>query len=137
MKLGTFQNSTPKKKKTAEEWKLIPEGDYVAKLKQYTLKDTKDGTGKYIDARFEVTVDGKPMLAFQKFHVLNKNPKAQQVSMNQLNFLARAVGLKLGIEDTNDLEQVVGKEFIAKVIIRKSNNPDYRDSNEIHRYSAK
>ncbi len=64
-KLASFSEaSKPGAQKKAKElssgvkkpWELVPEGDYLVRLKSFEIKPTKDGSGQYVNARFDVDV---------------------------------------------------------------------------------
>ena len=137
MKLQTFTPKAKKafKKNTGEkkEWELVPEGEYATTL--VSFDDVKNDKGGYVRCRFEVSKDnGGKMLVFQNFFTGEKySAEAREIAIRQLGHLAKAtIGDELS--DTAELENVVGKTFISKVIIRKPKDPKYGAQNEIVRY---
>ena len=92
----------------------IPAGEYVVQVTDSDIKDTKDGTGKYI--KLEMTVlkgEFKGRKIWNNLNIINKNPVAVEIAQKELATICRAVG-KSVIQDTQELH---GKPFIMKVRI--------------------
>lgn len=105
----------------------IPEGEYVLEAVEAEEKQTKDGTGSYINVKFEV-VRGEyaGRLLWNIFNVNNKSEKAQNIGRQQLVAWASACGKP----DADDTDKLLGKTFRAEVKIEKGTG-GYSDQNRI------
>lgn len=117
---------------TGGSFTLLPIADY--KLQADEISDenvTKDGTGKYVTAKFTV-IDGEyeGSSFYVNFNIENKNPKATEIAWRDLSAWGHAVGVLTG-----DSDALLYKPFVAKVGIEKSKNPQYPDDkNKILKY---
>lgn len=126
------------------EFKPVEPSDYLLRMKNFTVKDTKDGTGAYVDAAFEIARgltddDGaKGRLIFHKFHIKNKNPRAVQIGEEQLGKYLKAVGLAEGYagKDTDILNDYLEMPFIGRVGIEKGTN-GYKDRNKVTSFKSR
>ena len=111
----------------------IPAGKYVAVIVDSEMKDTRAGTGRYLQLEFEIT-DGE--YAGRKLWArLNiENPKAEAVRMARadLSAICRAVNV-LTPNDSADLHNL---PLVIKVHVRKDKNTG-EISNEIRGYESK
>jgi hypothetical protein len=95
----------------------LPEGWYQCVCAEATFKDTKSGTGKYIQA--SLTVEGpshQGRRLFARFNIQNANDKAQDIGIRQFGEFVRAVGLV----KVNDTDMLVGRRCSVKVKTRTS-----------------
>lgn len=68
--------------------KLIPAGNYNAVISTCELRDTKDGTGKYLRTMWKVTDEiCKNRTVFHNFNIQSTNPKAQEVGIGYVKKL--------------------------------------------------
>lgn len=105
----------------------IPDGDYTLKALEAEEKSTKDGTGSYINVKFEVVGgDFNGRYVWNIFNVSNKSEKAQQIGRQQLVAWATACGKP----DADDTDKLVDKKFKATVSVEKGTG-GYADSNRI------
>jgi hypothetical protein len=110
---------------------LLPVDDY--RLQADEISDetvTKDGTGKYVTAKFTVIegeLEGSSFYA--NFNIENKNPKAVEIAWRDLSAWGHAVGVLTG-----DSDALLYKPFMARVGIEKSKDPQYKDKNKILKY---
>ncbi len=105
----------------------IPEGDYTLQAVEADEKVTKDGTGTYINGKFEVVGgehDGR--LIWNVFNVNNKSEQAQRIGRQQLVAWATACGRP----EADDTDKLIGKKFKATVEIQAGRN-GYKDNNRI------
>lgn len=120
------------------------EGSYKVRLEKYEVKDTKAGTGKYLDLQFEIMESkehdfgGKRI--FQKYNIENPNPKAVEISKNILGHYLTAVGLKDSekdevLDDVTKIEDTVGIPFVAEVKIKDEGQ--FGLKNRIAKYLAR
>ncbi len=108
---------------------VIPEGWYDATINTAEVKSTKDGTGSYINIRFDITGPSHAgRVVFGKINTNNKSEKAEQIGLQQL----RELMLATGVERLRDTDQLVGRGCSIKVTIRKQEG--YEDSNDIRAY---
>jgi len=72
----------------------IPAGQYFLIADEAEVKQTKDGTGEYINIKFKV-MDGEQAgrFVFQMFNIKNKNEKAVEIGIGQLKSFMRCAGL--------------------------------------------
>jgi len=93
--------------KEAAGFEPIPAGDYLAEIIKSEVKDTKDGTGKYISLHFKI-VDGEyaKRLVFANLNIVNKNQQAVEIAQGELKSICVAVGFDGELEDTADLHSV-------------------------------
>ena len=88
----------------SESFGLIPDGWYPAIVKEATLSNTKDGTGKYITINFQILegeYNGRRVYS-EIINIVNKNPVAEDIARKTLAQIMTAVGLAT-IADTDDL----------------------------------
>jgi hypothetical protein len=111
----------------------IPAGTYVASIIESDVKTTKENTGQYIQAVFQV-LDGQfaGRKVFGRINVRNQNAQAEQIGQAQLSALQHAVGV-LRMDDT---QQLHGRPVQIRVKVRKDDSGRYEDSNEITGYAA-
>jgi len=102
----------------------LPEGWYSAKISGAELKNTKAGTGQYINVKYDIigpTHQGR--CVFGMLNISNQNPKAEEIGRQQLGELMRAIGLTR-VEDT---DQLIGGSCQIKLKISKSEGYDPRN----------
>lgn len=105
----------------------IPAGWYNAAMDQSEMKPTKDGSGAYLECRFNV-LDGQHAgrKLFARLNLRNANPVAQEIAYKQLSAICHAVG-RINIQDTSQLHDIPLK---LKVKLRPAQG-EYEASNEI------
>ena len=95
----------------------IPAGWYEVSISSTQLKQTKAGTGEYIALRYDVlgpAHQGRVIVG--KLNIRNPNSKTQDIGIQQLGELMRAIGLA-SVEDT---DQLIGGHLEVKVEIREA-----------------
>lgn len=109
-------------------FETVPAGWYNAMIDQSEMKPTKDGSGAYLEARFNI-IDGQyaNRKIFMRLNLRNTNPVAQEIAYKQLSAIAHAVGV-LHVQDSSQLH---GLPMKIKVKLRKDTTGQYEDSNEI------
>lgn len=114
------------------EFDPVPAGNYVAEIEDAELKDTKAGTGQYINFKFNI-IDGplSGRKVFQNINVSNANAQAESIGQKQLSQLCHAVDF-LKLKSERDL---IGRVCKIKVGIRQGTN-GYSDQNEIKAFEA-
>lgn len=109
----------------------IPEGWYTATINGAELKDTKAGTGQYINVRYDVIGEKHAgRVVFGMINVRNANPKAEEIGRQQLGELLRAIG-KASVNDTDEL---LGSTLQIKVTV--SQREGYDPRNEVRGFKA-
>lgn len=68
-------------------------------------------------------------VVFQDYFVIKKDGSQNQKAFEQINAMAHAMGVT---EVVTTPEVLVGRKFAGKVQIKKSDNPQYPDTNEIN-----
>jgi hypothetical protein len=110
----------------------IPAGDYVASIVSSEFKLTKDGTGRYLELKFEV-LDGeyKGRNLWARLNLENKNPKAVEIAQRELGTICRAAN-RMHISDSTELH---GVPMVVKVAVSPGTG-GYGPSNDIKGYEA-
>jgi hypothetical protein len=99
----------------------IPAGWYEVSINSAELKETKAGTGEYIALRYDVLGPAhKGRVVFGKLNIRNPHLKTQDIGIQQLSELVRAIGLA-SVEDTN---QLIGGHLEVQVKIREASGGD-------------
>lgn len=108
----------------------IPAGWYNVVMDQSEIKPTKDGTGAYLECRFNI-VDGAftGHKVYSRLNIHNSNQKAVDIAMGQLSAIAHAVNV-LHVQDSSQLHNIPLK---IKVKLRAA-TADYEASNEVSSY---
>lgn len=112
------------------EYELLPAGIYQVRATECDEKETKAGTGSYLQYQF--TVDG-PTHAGRKiwarFHLRNPNEKAVEIAQQQLAAFCMAVG----VPAPKVPEELLDRPLAVKVRIKPAQG-EYREANEIVGY---
>ena len=127
----SFDTSTVEKREN--NYELLPAGDYVAQVVESSIEPLKSGNGQCLKLTVSVLQEGfNGRKIFCRLNIQHSNPTAEQIAQQQLRELCEAVGLAR-MQDTVELHN---KPFTARVKIRKSNDPQYTDQNEISGFRA-
>ena len=107
----------------------LPAGWYVAQVIESDMKDTKAGTGQYLQLTWEI-LDGAcaGRRVWDRLNISNPNAEAERIGRQQLSQLCHSVGV-LQLQDS---QQLHGKPARIKLAIRK--DPAYGDSNDVKGY---
>jgi len=109
----------------------LPPGWYQGGIKSAELKTTKDGSGKYIAVRYDITgPTHSGRVVFGNINIRNKSEKAEEIGRQQLGDLIRAIGLPT----ISDTDQLIGGNVSIKLAIREQEG--YEPTNEIKAYKA-
>lgn len=112
---------------------LIPSGWYTATITETDVKDTKDGRGKYVKIRCDVTgPTHQGRVVFGNLNIQNPSAEAERIGRQQLGDLLRSIG----IDRIQDTDQLVGGNVQVKVGIRKDKTGQYEDQNDIRGFKA-
>jgi hypothetical protein len=91
---------------TKSSFDPLPPGDYTAIIADSDMKDTKAGTGKYIELTINIVegeYEGRRL--WERLNVYNPSEQAERIARSQLNNLSNAVG-KPGASDTESLHDI-------------------------------
>lgn len=106
---------------------VIPEGWYEAEITNADIRVSKSGLGQYINIQYKIigpTHSGA--VVFNKVHIKNANPKAEEIGRQQIGAICRSIGIKKHITDTDEL---LGHRLRIKVVIKKQE--DYEPINDV------
>ena len=109
----------------------LPNGWYTAKVTDAQLKDTRAGTGRYINVRYDImgpTHQGR--VVFGMLNIQNQNDVAERIGVQQLGSLLRSIG----VEDFSDTDQLIGGECQIRLATEKS--AEYGDKNKVTAWKA-
>lgn len=95
-------------------FELIPEGQYLVKVEDAEVKDTKSGTGQYINVKFKVCGgkhDGKVL--FHMFNIKNDNAKAVEIGLGQLKMFFKCAGkTEFQLQTVSDLCGMIASALV-------------------------
>ena len=123
----------PNQVKTESTYDPVPVGDYTGEVIDSTIRDTKSGSGQYIELRIRIAEGpNEGRLIFDRLNFLNANPKAQEIGQRQLKSLCEACGIKGSLEDTVDLH---GHLFNMRLGIEQDKTGQYAPRNSVKSFS--
>lgn len=112
---------------------LLPAGWYTASITETDVKDTKDGRGKYIKVRYDITgPTHQGRVVFGNLNIQNPSSEAERIGRQQFGDLLRS----LGMDRIQDTDQLVGGALQVKVGVRKDKTGQYEDQNDIRGFKA-
>lgn len=105
----------------------LPQGKYNAMIIESTVKDTKAGTGQYLELVCQV-LDGAHVnrKIWHRLNIVNPNPVAENIGRKDLAVLMSNLGLSPQMGDTQELH---GKPFVMGLKI--SQRDGYEPSNDV------
>lgn len=95
----------------------VPAGWYTVKIDGAEMKDTKDGTGNYLNLKLTIlgpTHQGR--VIFQMITRKNRSEKAEQIGDGQLRDIMEAIGVEV-VERADDF---IGAMYQVKLVIEES-----------------
>lgn len=110
----------------------LPAGDYNVTIQDAEIKQTKSGTGQYINLKLHVdgpTHNGR--LLFAMLNIKNESSVAEQIGRGQLGSILRA----LSIDFLEDTDQLLGGPLCVKVAVKAASG-QYAAGNDIKAYKA-
>jgi hypothetical protein len=111
---------------------LLPDGWYNVTISQATLGDTKSGTGKKIDIRYDITgPTHQGRVIFGSVNIRNQSQKAEEIGRQQLGEIMRAIGLS----KVQDSDELIGGNLAVKVKTKPAEN-GYEARNEVSGFKA-
>lgn len=106
----------------SDNFGLIKNGVYTARIVEAPTKDTNAGTGKYLNLKIAMIGEGNgKRFLFDKINYVNPNKTAQDIGRATLKAICLAVGAN--VQDI-DPKEFLGKEIMVKV---GSKHDDFRD----------
>ena len=117
----------------SRELEPVPAGKYVAVITDSEMKDTRAGTGRYLQLEFEIT-DGEyaGRKLWSRLNIENPNAEAVRMARADLSAICRAVNV-LTPADSVDLHNL---PLVIKVHCKKDRNTG-EISNEIRGYESR
>ena len=111
----------------------IPAGKYIAVITDSEMKETRAGTGRYLQLEFEIT-DGEyaGRKLWSRLNIENQNAEAVRMARADLSAICRAVNV-LTPSDSIDLHNL---PLVIKVHCRKDKNTG-EITNDIRGYESK
>jgi len=111
----------------------MPAGKYPVMITASEIKQTKAGTGGYLQLRFDV-IDGqfKGRVLFDRLNLWNPNEKAVSIAKSSLKAIEMALGLQGGVGDSSELHD---KPLVANVKYKPASG-NFDAGNEIKGYEA-
>ena len=112
------------------EFEVLPAGDYACQIIQSEMKETKAGTGQYLELRIQVLDEPYTgRLVFDRLNLINPNETAVKIAQRTLADICKAVGV-LELEDSEELH---GIEFTARLKVKPAQG-DFPEGNEVGKY---
>ena len=131
--MAQFNFDTNTVEKRENNYELLPAGWYTAQVTESDIVQLKSGNGRAIKLTFEVLSDGyRNRKVWANLNVQHNNPQAEQIAQQQLRELCDSIGV-VRMQDTVELHN---KPVQIRVKVRKSDNPQYEDQNDIAGFKA-
>lgn len=109
----------------------VPAGKYIAVITDSEMKDTRSGTGRYLQLEFEITEgEYRGRKLWSRLNLENPNPEAVRMARGDLSAICRAVNV-LTPKDSIELHNLQ-----LEITVRCKNNQDGEITNEIKGYGA-
>lgn len=117
----------------ADDFEVLPAGEYTCQIIRSEMKETKAGTGMYLELRVQVLDDPYTgRLVFDRLNLVNPNETAVKIAQRALGDLCKALGLE---ESPDDSEELHGQEFIAVLSVEPETD-SFPASNRVKKYKA-
>lgn len=132
--LGTTFDATTVDPNTAYE--ALPPGDYVVQIVESSMEPTRNGNGRYLKIKLEVTDgDQKGKVVFDRLNLENPNAQATEIARRTFSAICHACGV-LSVQDSEQLHLIRMTAKVAKVprTDRDGNKVEGEFSNEIKGY---
>lgn len=122
-------NNAPKRENNFD---LLPAGWYTAQVTESDIVPLNSGMGNALKLTFEVLSDGyRNRKVWARLNIQHRgSPEAERIANEQLRELCESIGI-VRMSDTVELHN---KPVQIKVKVRKSNDPQYEDQNEVNAY---
>lgn len=111
-------------------FEAIPAGKYIAVINDSDMKDTRSGSGRYLQLEFEI-VDGgyKGRKVWTRLNLENSNPEAVKYARADLAAICRAVGV-LHPADSVELHNLP-----LQITVKCRRNQDDEITNEVKSFA--
>ena len=118
--------------KRDNNYELLPAGWYVAQVTESDIVPLKSGMGQALKLTFEVLSDGyRNRKVWARLNIQHSgSPEAERIANEQLRELCESVG----IVRMNDTVELHNKPVQIRVKVRKSNDSQYEDQNEVNAF---
>lgn len=128
--MAQFHFDTNTVEKRENNYELLPAGWYTAQVTESEIVPLKSGQGQALKLTFEVLSDGyRNRKVWARLNVQHRgSPQAEQIAQQQLRELCDSIGI-VRMTDTVELHN---KPVQIKVKVRKSDDPQYEDQNEVN-----
>lgn len=114
----------------------IPPGDYKVMIEKVEVKDTKSGTGKYINLQMAV-IEGEyeNRKIFDMINIQNPSDTCVKIGLARLADICRAIG----VPTINDTDEMVNACLSVKVVVERKDKrvEDSEVTNKVGKYIAK
>lgn len=106
----------------------MPNGDYILRLNEANVKETKKGDGKYLESVFEVCQENGKFVGRKiwfRFNFENKSQQATNIGIGQLKAFCRVSRGELNQDEQFTLAHVqegLGVPFVGRVKITSNTN---------------
>ncbi len=113
----------------------IPEGWYLVMASESEMKDTRSGTGEYLQIQFDV-VDGEQegKKLWSRLNVINDNDQAVKIANSELKSICTAIEFTGKLKDS---EKLHNKPLWVKVVLEERNDKPGEMTNRIKNYMSK
>lgn len=113
------------------EFPPLPDGWYSVIINKAEIKSTKEGSGQYINLRYDITgPTNQGRIVFSNINIKNKSSVAEEIGRQALGGIMRAIGLS----KVDDTDQLIGGNLEIKLSTRTQEG--YEPSNEVRSYRA-
>ena len=128
--MAQFHFDTNTVEKRESNYDLLPAGWYTAQVTESEIVPLKSGLGQALKLTFEVLSEGyRNRKVWARLNVQHRgSPQAEQIAQQQLRELCDSIGV-VRMTDTVELHN---KPVQIKVKVRKSDDPQYEDQNEVN-----
>ena len=116
------------------EWQPLPEGVYLFVIDNAEEVPTKSGSGSYLQLDCKVVGGERDGSGYTiRLNLNNTNPKAVEIARIEL----REICLASGVMKLTNETQLIGKQFKAKIKVRKRKDDETKMENYITEYGKK
>lgn len=88
----------------------VDNGDHVIVVDDAEVKETKSGTGEYINIRWKVEANGNTF--YQMYNIKNDNKKAVDIGLGQLKKMMLAAGAE---PKAASVDELIGLRVLARL----------------------
>lgn len=116
-----------------DEFTVLPEGEYTAQIIRSEMKETRSGTGMYLELRVQILDDPYTgRLVFDRLNLVNENDTAVKIAQRTLADICKALGLE---ESPEDSEELHGQEFTVVLTVEEETD-SFPAQNRVKKYKA-